>query len=110
MTYNKCTNTQGPNFNVQPLAGSNAFELKILANGDVLVADTSADYLLDPTGHVIQTYACSSLPGCTDPGEQLFAISVDPSGTSFWTGDSTSGNIWQVNLATGAVMKTIGTH
>ena len=38
--------------------------------------------------------------GCQDG---LFAIAVDPSGTSFWTGDSSSGDIWQINMATGAV-------
>ncbi len=115
MTYNKCTNTQGPNFNNVPFPSSDsstglpvsAFELKILANGDVLVADSNADLLLDPNGNVIQTYPCSSMTNC---GGQLFAISVDPSGTSFWTGDSASGDIYQVNLASGALMQTIATH
>ncbi len=114
-TYNKCTATQGPVFNAvpfpstQPAAGggtaqNQAFELKTLANGDVLVADSSADLLLDPSGNVIQTYACSSMQGC---GGQLFAMSVDPSGQSFWTGDSSTGDIYQVNLASGAVMQTV---
>ena len=113
-TYNKCTGTQGPVFNqvpfpsTQTVAGqpqlNQAFELKILANGDVLVADSGADLLLDSSGNVIQTYSCASMPGC---GGQLFAMSVDPSGTSFWTGDSASGDIYQVNLASGAIMQTI---
>ena len=50
LSYNKCTNTQGPNFNkvafpsVDPSTGLsvNAFQLKILENGDVLVADSDA--------------------------------------------------------------------
>ena len=114
-TYNKCTNTQGPNFNkvafpsVDPTTGLsvNAFELKILADGDVLVADSDAVLLLDPNGNVIQTYPCSALPNCSG---QLFALSVDPSGTSFWTADSASGAIYQINIATGALMQTIQTH
>ena len=113
-TFNKCTGTQGPVFNQVPFpstetlstgpALNQAFELKILANGNVLVADSSAVLELNPSGNVIQTYPCSSMPGC---GGQLFAMSVDPSGTSFWTGDSTSGNIYQINMASGAVMQTI---
>jgi hypothetical protein len=101
MRYNKClgpNGTQEPNFNVAPFTGARAFELRILANGDVLVADSSADYLLDPSGNIIQTYSCSSLPGCQG---QLFSVAVDPNGTDFWTGDSYSGDIWEVNLATG---------
>ncbi len=106
LRYNQCTNTQQPNFNAAALPDK-AFQLRILANGDVLVADSSADFLLDQNGNVIQSYPCSSLAGCQDG---LFAIAVDPSGTSFWTGDSTSGDIWQINLATGAVMQTISTN
>ena len=48
-----------------------------------------------------------SLPGCQG---QLFAISLDPDGTSFWTGDANSGNVWEVNIATGAVQQQIDTH
>ncbi len=114
-TYNKCTNTQGPNFNkvsfpsVDPSTGLpvNAFQLKILAGGDVLVADSNAILELDPNGNLIQTYPCSSLPNCSG---QLFALSVDPSGTSFWTADSASGAIYQINIATGQLMQTIQTH
>jgi hypothetical protein len=115
LTYNKCTNTQGPDFNKVPFPSIdsstglpvNAFQLKILANGDVLVADSNAVLLLDSNGNIVQTYACSSLPNC---GGQLFAVSVDPSGTSFWTGDSSSGYIYQINIATGALMQTINSQ
>ena len=79
------------------------FELQILPDGDVLVADSNADILLDPNGNVLQTYTCASLPGCQG---SLFAISLDPDGTSFWTGDSTSGDIWQVDIASGTVLQT----
>ena len=107
LRYNKCTNTQEPNFNQVSFSGPAAFEVRILQNGEVLVADSTAVLLLDQNGNVIQTYSCSSLPGCQG---QLFAVAVDPSGTSFWTADSYSGDIWQVNMATGAVMQTIDTH
>ncbi len=114
-TYDKCANTQGPNFNVAafPTADSStglpvqAFQLKILASGEVLVADSNAVLLLDHNGNVVQTYPCSALPSC---GGQLFAVSVDPSGNSFWTGDSASGNIYEINIASGNLMQTIATH
>jgi hypothetical protein len=107
LRYNQCTNSQESNFNQVPFtSGQRAFEVRILADGDVLVADSTNDYLLDPNGNIIQTYSCASLPGCQG---QLFAIAVDPNGTDFWTGDSYSGDIWEVNIATGAVDQTINT-
>jgi hypothetical protein len=106
MRYNACTNTQLSNFNVAPFTGLGAFQLKILANGDVLVADSSAVLLLDQNGNVIQTYSCGSLPGCAG---LLFAVSVDPNGTSFWTGDAQSGDVWQIDIATGNVLKSFAT-
>jgi hypothetical protein len=107
LRYNKCTHMQLPNFNTAALTGYGAFELRILANGDVLVADSTAVLLLDQNGNVIQTYACSDIPGCQGA---LFAVSVAPDGTSFWTGDAYSGDAFQLNIDTGAVLQTINTH
>ena len=117
LTYNMCTHTQGPNFNVAPLSAADpdtanqpndrAYGLKILQNNDVLVADTNDVVLLDPNGNVLNTYLCSNLPGCQGG---LFAMAIDPSGTSFWTGDEISGYVWQVNIETGQVMQTINTN
>ncbi len=107
MRYNKCTNTQESNFNQVPMTGYGAFEVRILADGNVLVADSDSVLLMDPNGNVIQTYSCASLPGCQG---LLFAVSVDPDGTSFWTGDSVSGDVWQVDIATGQVLQTFQTN
>ncbi len=106
-SYNTCTNTQGPVFNQAPLPGSNAYQLKILSNGDVLVADTDSVVLLDSSGNLVQSYPCSSLSGCAGG---LFNVAVDPGGTSFWTDDFFTGLIWQVDMATGTVMQTINTN
>jgi hypothetical protein len=116
-TYNKCTGAQGvynnpgstnPNaWNQAPFTGLGAFEVRILANGDVLVADSSAVLLLDQNGNLLQTYSCGSLPGCQG---LLFAVSVAPDGTSFWTGDSVSGDVWHVDLATGKVLQSFTTN
>ena len=107
MRYNKCTNTQESNFNQVPMSGLGAFEVRILQNGDVLVADSDSVLLYDENGNVIQTYSCASLPGCQG---LLFAVSVAPNGTSFWTGDSISGDVWQIDIATGHVLQTFQTN
>ena len=79
-TFNACTNTQGPNFNVALLPGSNAYAHRLLPGGGMLVADTSLVVRLDASGNQIQTY--------TFPGTSLiFALNLDPDGTSFWTAD-----------------------
>jgi hypothetical protein len=84
------------------LPGARAFALRILSNGQVLVADTNSVLRLDANGNIIQTY----LPGTSG---ELFALNVDPSGTSFWTGNDATGILTHVDLATGAVLGTINT-
>ena len=37
-------------------------------------------------------------------------MSLDPDGNSFWTGDSTSGDVWRVDIASGNVLRQIDTH
>jgi len=105
--YNKCTNTQLSTFNVAPFTGDDAFELQILPNGNVLVADSESDIMLDPNGNVIGSYSCASLPGCSD---ELFAIALDPDGLSFWTGDTASGNVYRIDIASGDLLQTIDTR
>src|ERR1700722_934366 len=105
--YNKCTNTQLSTFNVAPFTGDNVFQLQILKNGDVLVADSESDIMLDADGNVIDTYSCADLPDCSG---ELFAIALDPDGLSFWTGESFSGEIYRVDIASGAVLQTIDTQ
>lgn len=104
--YDQCTDTQLSTFNVDALEGANAFELRILSNGDVLVADSDRDVLLNSSGDVIDTYLCSDMPGCSGA---LFSVALDPDGTSFWTGDVYSGDIYQIDLSTGDVLQTIST-
>lgn len=98
----------GTNLQLSPFAtglpGSSAYALRILANGNVLVADSSAALLLDTSGNVIKTY--------TDPGViggGIFALNIDPSGTAFWTGDFGTGNLVKFDIATGTVLQTINT-
>jgi hypothetical protein len=65
--------------------------------GDVLVANSINAVLLDASGNIIKTY---TLPG---NGGEDFALNLDPNGTDFWTGNIATSNIWEVNIATGAI-------
>jgi hypothetical protein len=91
------------NFNVAPLPGSNAFALKLLSNGNLLVADSSAVLLLNSSGSTIKTYTYG-----TDRG--LFSLDINPNQSSFWTGSFATGNIYETNIATGASLNTISTR
>ncbi len=96
-TFNVCTNTQGPDF----ATGLSApcFALRIRAGGDVLTACSSGVYHLDNTGAIIHFYPAS---GFTPSESSLFALNIDPDGTSFWTAGYSSGNVYHVDIATGA--------
>lgn len=100
LSYNLATKTQNAAF-ATGLAGSSVFEFRIIPSGtlagDVLAADSQNAILLSSTGSVLKTY---TLPG---NGGQDFALNLDPNGKDFWTGDSRSGTIWEVNISTGNI-------
>jgi len=77
-------------------AVENAFALRILANGNVLVADGSDIELLDSSGAQIGTYDLSG-------AGTWFALNIDDSGSSFWSAD-TNGLVAEFDIATGAVL------
>ncbi len=96
LTFNICTLTQGPNFNLLPLPGQ-AYAHRIRPNGEILVADTTAVVRLDAAGNQIQTYT---------PGDGLlFALSLDPDGTSFWTAGLSSGAVFKIDIASGTILQ-----
>ncbi len=101
-SYNISTDTQNAPITTA-LAGGTAYALRVIPTGstdagDILVADSSYAALVDPTtGAILQTY---TLPG---NGGGDFSLNIDPNGKDFWTGDFSSGNIWEVNIATGAI-------
>jgi streptogramin lyase len=95
--FDACTNTQLPDFNTVGLPNI-AYAHRLLPSGGMLVADTSEVVRLDASGNQTQTY---SLPGIS----LLFAINLDPDGTSFWTADLISGEVFKVDIATGTIIK-----
>jgi hypothetical protein len=94
--FDVASNTQLPAF-ATGLAAP-CYALRIRPNGEVMVACASTVYLLHPSGAILQTYT-------PDPSDGLFALNLNPDGTSFWTAD-TNGTIYRVDIATGAVMTT----
>jgi len=91
----------GANF-ANGLPGSNAYAIRIVPGGtyagDVLVADSSAAYLVDATGAIIKTYTWAANVG------DDFALNIDPNGTAFWTSD-TAGNIAEFDIASGTQLE-----
>jgi hypothetical protein len=80
--------------------GNQMFALRILPSGDVLAANTSNVLEFDSAGNIIRTYT-----GFTGASE-LFALNLDPDGTSFWTGDiGGSTGVWKVDIASGTILE-----
>jgi hypothetical protein len=95
--FNVCTNTQLSNF----ASGlpSPCYAHRILPDGGELVACTSVIERLNAKGEIIHTY---TLPGTS----LLFALNIDPDKKTFWTGDYYNGQVFRVDIETGAVVTT----
>ena len=97
--FNTCTNQQGTDFATGLPAP--CYALRLLADGTVLVACARAVQHVDTTGAVVKTYT----PAEPISG-QLFALNVDPDGTSFWTADlANNGGIFRFDIASGTEIK-----
>jgi hypothetical protein len=97
--FDVCGNRQLPDFATN-LPGQMCFALRLRVNGEIIVACNDRALRLDPAGAVIQQYPASNYPGA----RAFFAANLDPDGTSFWTGDLFSGNIYKIDIATGALL------
>jgi hypothetical protein len=97
--WNNVTNTA-----MTDLGGGGQFALRLLGDGTLLVASSSVVNRINATtGAIVHSYTIAG------SGGELFALNLDPDGTSFWTGDVATGNLYKVNIATGAVLTTINT-
>jgi hypothetical protein len=96
--YDVCNDTQLADFATLP--NRPAFALRIRQNGEVIVAATDYVYRLAPDGSLMQSYPK------TDYGEtgSFFALNLDPDGETFWTAGYTTGNIYRINIETGALV------
>lgn len=98
--FDVCSNNQLPDF-VELSAGTEAFALRIRPNGEVLVATHEEVHRLSSSGAVLQSY-----PKPPTEKSTLFALNLDPNGTSFWTGGIESGNVYKINMADGTVERS----
>lgn len=101
MRYDMSTGTQLTDF-TSTLPGSDAYALRILGDGSVLVADTENIVRLDSSGNVAQTYDVADQNG-------WFALNVDPDGTSFWSGDFGNDKFFKFDIASGNLLGTFDT-
>ena len=103
LSFNVVTNTQNADFTsaATEAALTHIFAMRTIATGtfagDVVVANSINAVLLDGNGNIIKTY---TLPGV---GSGDFSLNLDPNGTDFWTGDFSTGNMWEVNIADGTI-------
>ncbi len=93
--FNVCRNRQLPDF-ARGLSGP-CYGLRLLPDGEVLVACSMQVYRLDRTGQPIQTYTTR---GVGEPNV-FVTVNLDPDGTSFWTAGFQSGNVYKLDIATG---------
>jgi len=99
LSYNVCTNTQGPTVTISDFA-SPTYAHRLITTGpfagDTLLASTTQAELINSAGTVLKTYLTGS--------NLLFAINLDSDGTSFWTGEYLNGDVYKVDIATGAIL------
>lgn len=99
--FDVCTNSQLPDFVAGVLHGP-AYALRLLPGGGLLVADSIDIHRLDSVGSITQTYDA--------PGEDCwFALNLDPDGTSFWSADFCTSNIYKFDIASGTQLLTFNT-
>lgn len=100
MRFNACTNTQLTDFaaGLQGTTGS-CYSVRIRPSGDIMVACDSNVYRLDSAGNVTATFSAASL-GLT--AGQMFALTLDPDGTTFWAGDLLDTKVAHAQIAGGA--------
>jgi len=97
--YNVCTRTPLPDL-IDDLTGPYCYAIRLRPNREVMVACQDAVHRVSPDGVNLHTYTRESI-GETDPAG-LFAMNLDPDATSFWTAGLLSGNVYHVDIASGA--------
>jgi hypothetical protein len=101
--YNVCTHTALPDF-AAGLSPPYCYALRLRPNREVMVACQEAVHRLSPEGVNLRTYPRQDI-GETDAGG-LFAMNLDPDNTSFWTAGLFSGEVYRVDIESGAVLAT----
>jgi DNA-binding beta-propeller fold protein YncE len=104
LRYNVCARAQLPNFNAGPMPDTEAaFAVQVLSTGGLVVANTSVITRLDELGEVVQTYDVA--------GERnsWYGLALTPDEHAFWATIFGSPRVYELDLATGALLATIDT-
>jgi outer membrane protein assembly factor BamB len=100
--FDVCAGVQLPNFNVAPVPGGVAHDLRVLPDGGVLVSTGEVISRLDPTGTVVQTYR--------GPVESTYWVGLDLVGDgTFWAVNYFSSNVRRFDLASGDLLSSFNT-
>jgi hypothetical protein len=99
--YNVCTHTALPVF-ATGLTGPYCYALRLRPNRELMVACQEAVHRLSAQGVNLHTYPRADIGEIDANG--LFAMNLDPDGTSFWTAGFSSGNVFHVDIESGAVL------
>lgn len=100
--FNVCTGAQRSNFNIVPLPGGEAHDLRVLPDGGVLVSSGDVISRLNASGARVQTYSVA--------GEYRPWTGLDLVGDgTFWAGNYESSNVYRFELTTGAVLSAFNT-
>ncbi len=95
--YDVCAGQQLPDFNTTPSPSGETYGLRVLPDGDVLVAMNTLIGRLDASGNLVQTYNV--------PGEPELWQGLDLVGDgAFWASNYGSSNVYRFDIATGAVL------
>jgi hypothetical protein len=98
--FDVCTDTALTTFATG--LGGQAFALRILPTGEVLLANGPNVIRIDATGTIVDTYD-------VDSENSWFALNLDPDGTSFWSANFGSANVYKIDIATGDVLDSFNT-
>lgn len=104
--YNLCTRTPLPDFTTD-LTPPYCYALRLRPNGELMVACQDAVHRLSAQGANLKTYTRQDIGELDASG--LFALNLDPDGTSFWTAGLHSGDVYRVDIESGAVLTTFNT-
>jgi Divergent InlB B-repeat domain len=102
LSFNINTNTQNADF-ADNLPGSSAYAFRVLPNGNLLVADSTVVVELNASGAQVMTYTPNPAAAT------LFALNLDPDGTSFWTADLETGTVYRFDIASGTQLVSFTT-
>ena len=107
MRYDVCTDQQLDDFFLEttdPGLERPCFALRIRPNGEVMTACRNEVVRLDPDGNIIQRYPRNDFGNAGNTPNAMFALNLDPDGTSFWTVGFNTGHAFKADIATGAVI------